>query len=181
MFINLCFINVVASIGNRSVVCDVFSYVDVIFIVDPAVDDNGVCVDGDVGDFVFVSGVDGCDAHAYIRWSLLGLFDVVCSNRYGLILRTYCSRKEFCVGGIYLRPGMLSVDVDRALRVFLDCHVLAGDMNARGDRWRHVADVGGHNHQGTTVARVLADFDFMVPSIPTHDGTTVIDLCAFRQ
>jgi len=181
MFINFCFINVGASVGNRSVVCDVFSYVDVIFVVDPPVDVHGCCVDGDVGDFVFVSGGDGCcDVHVYIRRSLLGLFDVVWADKHGMILRFMADGICRSVGGIYLRPGQSVEDVELALGPYTDCDILAGDMNARHSRWGCVADVSGYNHYGATVNRVLDGYDFMVPSVPTHDGVSVIDLCAFR-
>ena len=181
MFINYCFINVGASVGNRYVVCDVFSYVDVIFVVNPPVNVHGYCVDGDVGDFVFVSGGDGCcDVYVYIRRSLIGLFDVVWADRHGMILGFMedgvCRR----IGGMYLRPGQSVEDVELALGQYTDCDILAGDMNARHRRWGSVADVCGYNSYGIVVNRVLADMDFMVPSVPTHDGVSVIDLCAFR-
>jgi len=181
MLLNICFINVGASVGNRSLVCDVFSYVDVFFVVDPPVNGHGNCVDGDVGDFVFVSGGDGlCDVHVYIRRSLLGLFDVVWADARGMILELRAEGEVRRIGGIYLRPTMSVADVENAVAPYVCCHILAGDMNARHDRWGHVADVGGHNSHGRVLHRMLADMDFMVPSIPTHDGISVIDLCAFR-
>lgn len=70
--------------------------------------------------------------------------------------------------------------VEEVLAPFMACDILVGDMNARHDRWGYVADVCGHNTQGRAVSRVLVDMSFMVPSDPTHDGISVIDLCAFR-
>ena len=61
-----------ASVGNRSVVCDYLSYVNIIFIGDPPVGDDCNCVDRDVGDFGLVSGVDGCNIHSYMRGVCLG-------------------------------------------------------------------------------------------------------------
>jgi len=180
MFINLCIINVGASRGNRALVLDVFSYVDVVFVVDPPVDVHGDAIDGDVGDFVFVSGIPGCDVHVFIQRSLLALFELVRSDKYGLVLGMFSGGVFRLIGGGYLRPKMLVADVDVALAAYKDCHIVVGDMNARHDRWGYVADVGGHNAQGTAVSRMLADMDFMVPSVATHDGVSVIDLCAFR-
>jgi len=181
MFINLCVINVGASVGNRALVCEVFSYVDVLFFVDPPAGPRGEYVDGDVGDFVFVCGKDDCDVHVFIRKSLLGMFDIIHLDSFGVILSMVCNGVRFDVGGLYLRPGMSAVGIEEALMPYLGCHMLVGDMNARHDRWGHVADVGGHNSQGGTVARVLADFDFMVPTVATFDDVSVIDLCAFKR
>jgi len=182
MFINLCFINVGASVGNRSVVCDVFSFVDIIFVIDPPLDVHGCCVDGDVGDFVFVSGGSDCgDVHVYIRRSLVGLCEVAWADRRGMILELVADGEVRRIGGIYLRPSMAVKDIEDSLVPYTGCHILAGDMNARHDRWGYVADVGGHNTQGVTVNRVLGDMDFMVPSVATHAGISVIDLCAFRR
>ena len=181
MFINLCVINVGASVGNRVLACEVFSYVDVLFFVDPPAGPRGEYEDGDVGDFVFVCGKDDCDVHVFIRKSLLGMFDIVYLDSLAVILIMVDDGVMMDVGGIYLRPGLSTAGVETALMPYLGCHMLVGDMNARPDQWGHVADVGGHNSQGNTVARVLADFDFMVPTVITFDDIWVIDLCAFKR
>jgi len=179
MFINLCVINVGASVGNRSLVCDVFSYVDVIFIVDLPSTPAGRYIDGDIGDFVLMCDVDKCNVHAYIRRSLVSMFDVVWSDKIGLVLGMMSGGVKRHIGGVYLRPDMGSSAVEAALLPYTDCHIIVGDMNARHLRWGHMAD-GGNNNQGNAVNRVLADMDFMVPSIATHDGISVIDLCTFK-
>jgi len=145
MFINLCVINVGASVGNRALVCEVFSYVDVLFIVDPPAGSGGEYVDGDVGDFVFVCGKDDCDVHVFIRKSLLGMFDISYLDSFGVILSMVCNGVRMDIGGIYLRPGLSAEGIEVALMPYLGCHMLVGNMNARHDRWGHVADVGGHN------------------------------------
>ena len=180
MFINPCIINVGASRGNRALVLDVFSYVDVVFVVDPTVDVYGNAIDGDVGDFVFVSGIPGCDVHVFIRRSLLALVELVRSDKYRLVLGMFSGGVFGLIGGVYLRPKMLAADGEVALAAYKDCHIVVGDMNPRHDRWGYVADVGGHNVHGTAISRMLADMDFMVPSVTTHDGVSVIDLSAFR-
>jgi len=95
-----------AGVGNLSLACDVSSSVDVIFVIDPPI--GG----GDVGDFDFVSGMDGGDVVAYIRRSLLELFDIVYSDGYGLIFSIGCSGGMGEVGEIYLSPWMVSSGVE---------------------------------------------------------------------
>ena len=101
MFINLCVINVGGSVGNRALAYDVFSYVDILFFVDPPAGPGGEYVDGDVGDFVFACGKDGCDVHVFIRKSLLGLFDIFCLDSYGVILSLVSNGVRMEVGGCY--------------------------------------------------------------------------------
>jgi len=179
MFINLLVINVGVSVGNRSVVCDVFSFVDIIFVVDPPVGALGGCVDGDVGAFVCISGLERCDVQVYIRECFVGLVDLEWVDSCGMILRVVSGGVVKRIGGIYLRSKLRRDEIVTALEPYMDCDILAGDFNARHDRWGHVADVQGHNHQGTVVAGVLGEMDFMIPSVPTHDGMSVIDLCGF--
>ena len=180
MFINLCVINVGASVGNRAIVCDVFSFVDILFIVDPPVDGLGNYVDGDIGNFVMITGTEKCDVCIYVRRSLQGLVDVSWIDAHGVILNVVADGIVRRIAGVYLRPHLRVDELTSILAPYLDCSVIVGDMNARHDRWGYVADVGGHNQQGQTLARLLADMDFMVPTVPTHQGMSVIDLCAFR-
>jgi len=84
------------------------------------------------------------------------------------------------IGGIYLHPGLGNADVELALAPFVAYQILAADFNARHDRWAHVVDVGGHNQQWTVVARIQSGMDVMVQLVPTHDGISVIELCAFK-
>jgi len=74
MFITTLSINVGRSRANRSLVMDVFSFVDLLFIVDPPhkADGGGVVhehVDFDLFSFVQASGVE-----VFVRSSLSGLF-----------------------------------------------------------------------------------------------------------
>jgi len=76
MFITTLSINVGRSSANRSLVMDVFSFVDLVFIVDPPrkVDGGGVVhehVDFDLFSFVQASGVE-----VFVRSSVSGLFPV---------------------------------------------------------------------------------------------------------
>jgi len=179
MLLNICKINVGASVGNCAVVCDVFSFVDVVFIVDPPVDGLGGAVDGDVGGFTYLSGTVRSDMHVYVWNSFVGLFDVVWVDARGVVVSVVSDGIARRIGGVYLRPGLTVASVDEFLHPYKDCDILLGDLNARNDRWGHIADVCGDNSQGRAVSRVLADMDFMGPSTPTHDGVSVIDLCGF--
>jgi len=61
MLIKLCGINVRVGVGNLALVCDVCSSVAVIFVIDPLISGR------DVGNFDFVSSMDGCNVVAYIQ------------------------------------------------------------------------------------------------------------------
>jgi len=180
MLLNICTIKVGASVGNRAVVCDVFSPVDVFFIVDPPVDGLGGFVDGDVGGFTCLSGTVRSDVHVSVRSSFVGLFDVVWVDARGVVVSVVSDGIARRIGGVYLRLGLKVASVDEFLTPYKDCDILLGDMNAWNDRWGHVADVCSDNSQGRAVSRVLADMDFMVPSTATHDAVSIIDLCGFR-
>lgn len=180
MFINLCVINVEASVGNHSVVCDVFSDVDIIFIVDPPVNSSGDYVVGNVGEFVCVSGLEKCDVQVYVRGCFQGLFDLLWTDGRGVILRVMSRGMVRTVDGIYLSPGIGNAGIELALAPFVEYDILAGDFNARHDRWGQVVNVEGHNQQGTMVARIQSCMDLIVLSVRKHDGISVIDLGAFK-
>jgi len=180
MLLNICAMNVGASVGNRAIVCDVFSFVDVIFVIDPPVDGRGDYVEGDVGGFTCISGLARCDVAVYIRHGFVGLFDVVWVDAGGVVLSVVSDGVCRRIGGVYLRPELRVDTVVEYLAPYRACDILVGDFNARHDRWGYVADVCGHKSQGRAVSRVLEDMHFMVPSTPTHDQVSVIDLCAFR-
>jgi len=182
MFINLCVINVGASVKNHSVLCYVFSYVqvDIIFIADSPVNSSGDYVIGNVGEFVYVSGLEICDVQVYGRGRFQGLFDLLWTDGHGVILRVMSRGVVRKIGGIYLHPGLGNADVELALAPFVAYDILTADFNAIHDRWAHVVDVGGHNQEGTVVARIQSGMDVMVQLVLTHDGISVIDLYAFK-
>jgi len=45
-----------------------------------------------------------------------------------------------------MRPRMFSLDMEPTWDVFLECHILVRDMNAREDRGGYIVEVGGQNH-----------------------------------
>jgi len=181
ILLNICAINVGVSVGNCAVVCQVFSFVDVFFIIDPPVDGLGDYVEGEVGSFTCISGLARCDIQVYIRHGFVGLFDVVWVDASGVVLSVVSDGVCRRIGGVYLRPELGVSKVVEYLGPYRACDILIGDLNGRHDRWGYVADVCGHNSQGRAVSRELEDLHFMVPSTPTHDGVSVIDLCAFRR
>jgi len=105
--------------------------------------------------------------------SLPDLYSVV-STILGLV-----SPESYHVGHPVTRPQILVEELEMALGPYMDCHILASDINAQHNRWSYFVDVGGHYTQGIALNRILADVDFMVPLISTHDCVSVIALCAF--
>jgi len=84
--VNICTINVGASVGNRSLMFEIFSYYDVFFIVDLLVGVNRGHVDGDIGNIVLVSFVDSAGGAVYVQESLLDAFDLVYLGVVGCII-----------------------------------------------------------------------------------------------
>jgi len=179
MLINICTINVGVSHANRALVCNIFSYVDVLFIVDPQVGPDGNYVDGDVGDFAFVQVLASCDVEMFLRQSLLGLFDVLHSNKGNLVLAIVSQGIQQKVGAVFLRPDTRKATALDILRPYGECDIVVGDMNVRHPHWGSAAD-GTTNRQGNLVSTFFADYDVMVPSVSTHSGISVIDICFFK-
>jgi len=105
MFITTLSINVGRSRANRSLVMDVFSFVDLLFVVDPPrkADGGGVVhehVDFDLFSFVPESGVE-----VFVRSSLSGLFLVGLHDMVTCVIMYDVGGVRRRIGGVYVPPG----------------------------------------------------------------------------
>lgn len=125
-------INVAGGTGNRAVVLDVFSFVDVVFIVDPPLRSDGSLVphEGNVDKELF-SFVVGSGVEVFVRSALVELFDVVRHDVDGVTVGFVNRGKRFLMRGIYVRPGRSRRDWDGFVANWDGCDVIMGDFNAR--------------------------------------------------
>jgi len=177
MLYNALAINVGGSIHNRSVVMDVFSFVHVLFILDPPIGSGRVCQES--GGFVLFMFEEGCDVEVYVRYECLGWF---VPGRIGGSSACVVYREngeDVVIGGVYVRPKMLKAVWDEEMIGLRDADIVIGDFNARhgdwdGDGWNLKGDwtFEYFRRQGMTVCR---------PGGPTFRGVSTIDLCATRH
>jgi len=135
MFITILSINVGWSRANRSLVMDVFSFVNLLFIVDPTpkADGGGVVhehVDFDLFSFVQASGVE-----VFVRSSLSGLFLVDTHDMVTCVIMYDVGGVRKRIGDVYVPPttkrsGWLACEA-----TWDDCDFLMGDFNAKHDSW----------------------------------------------
>jgi len=106
MFITTLSINVGRSRANRSLVMDVFFFVDLLFIGDPPrkADGGGVVhehVDFDLFSFIQASGVE-----VFVRSSLSGLFLEDMHDMVTCIIMYDVGGVRSRIGGVYVPPKM---------------------------------------------------------------------------
>jgi len=131
--------------ANRSLVMDVFSFVDLLFIIDPPrkVDGGGVVhehVDFDLFSFVQASGVE-----VFVRSSLSGLFLVDLQDMVTCVVMYDVDGVRRRIGGVYVPPktnkqGWLACEATWA-----GCDFLMGDFNAKHDSWNSYPGHGSMN------------------------------------
>jgi len=135
MFITTLSINVGRSKANRSLVMDVFFFVDLLFIVDPPrrVDGGGVVhehVDFDLFSFVPASGVEG-----FVRSSLSGMFLVDVHDMVTCVVMYDVGGVRRRIGGVYVPPSMKKPVWLACEATWEGCDFLTGDFNAKHDDW----------------------------------------------
>jgi len=145
MFVTTLSINVGRSRANRSLVMDVFSFVDLLFIVDPPrkADGGGVVhehVDFDLFSFVQASGVE-----VFVRLSLSGLFLVDLHDMVTCVIMYDVGGVRKRIGGIYVPPKMDRLGWSTCEATWDDCDFLMGDFNARHDSWNPYPSQGSMN------------------------------------
>jgi len=142
MFITALSINVGRSRANRSLVMDVFSLVDLFFIVDPPrkVDGGGVVhehVDFDLFSFVLASGVE-----VFVRSSLSGLFLVDVHDMVTCVIMYDVGGMRRRIGGVYVPPSTKKLEWSAYEAAWDDCDFLMGDFNAKHDSWNQASRTG---------------------------------------
>ena len=130
---------------------DVFSFVDLLFIVDPPrrVGGGGVVhehVDFDLFSFVQASGVE-----VFVRSSLSGLFLVDLHDMVTCVVMYDVGGVRRRIGGVYVPPKTNRLEWRACEATWDGCDFLMGDFNARHDDWNptprpgsmHISDCRG--------------------------------------
>jgi len=93
---------------NRRLVMDVFSFVDVLFVLDRPVVDGGL-VDSEDGGCVLFSFRAGSGVEVWVRRGCVGLFSLVAHNEWCASIGFWRCGKELVLSGVYIRPAPLRV------------------------------------------------------------------------
>jgi len=180
MFITTLSINVGRSRANRSLVMDVFSFVDLLFILEPPSDGDGGCIIHDCVDFDLFSFVLGSGVEVFVRSSVSGLMEVVGHDCMTACVSYVDGGKTRMIGGVYVHPQIVMEDWSEAVLAWNGCRLLCGDFNARHPRW----DMGCG--QPNSLGRWLDSYcgreghDVWTPPGPTFRSVSAIDLVIGR-
>jgi len=178
MFITTLSINVGRSRANRSLVMDVFSFVDLLFIVDPPrkADGGGVVhehVDFDLFSFVQASGVE-----VFVRSSLSGLFLVDLHDMVTCVIMYDVGGVRRRIGGVYVPPTADRHEWAAFEPTWVDCSFLMGEFNARQSDWDPNPSGGSARGHGIWLKRFCDRHGLLVhsPGQKTFRNISVIDL-----
>lgn len=78
-----------------------------------------------------------------------------------------------------MRPDWQKAEALDTLPPYSTCDIVVGDLNARHPRWGSSVD-GTRNNHANFVYNFFYSYDMMIPSVPTHDGLSVINLCPYK-
>jgi len=167
-------INVGGGRANRQLVMQVFSFVDVLFVVDPPAGDEGSFVEAECGDRILFSFVVGSGVEVWVRAGLAGSFSVVDHNAVGAMVGYVYKGVRKVVGGVYLRPGKMRNEFTGNVGPFSASDTIIGDFNARHTDWCVAT-----NTYGWALRLWAAEEAFAIcrPDAPMFDGVSSIDLC----
>jgi len=145
MVVTTLSINVEWSRANRSLVMDVFSFLDLLSIVGPPrkADGGGVVhehVDFDLFSFVQASGVE-----VFVRSSLSGLFLVDLHDMVTCVIMYDMGGVRRRIGGVYVPPDTKKLGWLACEATWDDCDFLMGDFNAKHDDWNMDSRTGRKN------------------------------------
>jgi len=178
MFITTLSINVGRSRANRSLVMDVFSFVDLLFIIDPPrkADGGGVVhehVDFDLFSFVQASGVE-----VFVRSSLSGLFLVDLHDMVTCVIMYDVGGVRRRIGGVYVPPTANRHEWTAFEPAWVDCSFLMGDFNARHSDWDPNPNGGSARGHGLWLKQFCDRHGLLVhsPGQKTFRNISVIDL-----
>jgi len=104
-----------------SLMMDVFSFVDLFFIID-CPEDNGVAVVHDSIGLDLFSFITSSGIGVYIRSSLVGLFKLVRHDTRGVCISIYDRDEKIVVGGVYVRSGVKKNLFPELLKTCDCCH-----------------------------------------------------------
>jgi len=164
---------------NRSLVMDVFSFVDILFIGEcPRDGDEGFIAHDNMG-FELFSFVQGSGVEVFCKPDICGLFQVVEHRVWGCIISWVYKAVTRKLAGCYVHPKTTKeewLDVGRFLE---DTDAAMGDFNCRHDRWASPGEiVKGRRYRGNWLCDIVDAhrWEICVPGRPTFDNISTIDL-----
>jgi len=145
MFITTLSINVGRSRAKRSLVMDVFSFVDLLFIVDPPRKADGDSVVHEHVDFDLFSFIPKSVVEVFVWSSLSGLFLVDIDDMVTCVIMYDVGGVRRRIGGVYVPPKMDRLGWLACEATWDACDFLMGDFNARHDSWNPYPSHGSMN------------------------------------
>ena len=98
-------INVGRHAGNRGMVMDLFSFVDIFFILEPPHTAGADFVQMEEGCYDLFSFVKGSGVEVFVRSQFVGLFDLVRHGDAGVTIGCFVDGVRMVFGGVYVHPG----------------------------------------------------------------------------
>ena len=135
MFITTLSINVGRSRATSSLVMDVFSFLDLLFIVDPPRKADGGGVVHEHVDFDVFSTVPESGVEVFVRSSLSRLFLVDMHNMMTCVIMYDVGGVRKRVGGVYVPPKVDRLGWTACETTWDSCDFLLRDFNAKHAEW----------------------------------------------
>jgi len=168
-------------------VMDVFSFVDLFFIVDPPHKADGACVLYEHVDFDLFSFVQGSGVEVFVRSSLLGLFLVDSHDLVTWVVMFDVGGVRRRIGSVYVPPKAGKSEWLAAEATWDDCQFLMGDFNGKNISWNVTWKAGTVNISdcdGMWLSQFCDRKGVLIhpPARPTLRNISAIDLfiCASR-
>jgi len=165
-------INVRGGARNRRFVMETFSFVDVLFVLDPPVVERGL-VNGDDGGRELFSFCVGSGVEVWVRRGCVGFFSVVGHSEWCASIGFWRGGEELVLSGVYIRPARPRAVFTQAINSIPPSTTIIGDLNSRHKDWCTTQN----SYSGWL--REWADQSLMLvirPDGPTFMGISVIDL-----
>ena len=182
MRVTTCTINVGRGEGNRTMIMEVLSLVDIFFILDPPVERNGGNVENEVEVFELFSFVKGSGVEVFVRTGLVGWMEMVEHNENICKIKMRNGQKEMVIGGTYWRPGKSVKEIERWMENMEDCNVVKGDFNARNPKWGKKSGDTTTNVYGRQLEKWIEKKGYEIHEHheKTFRQTSTIDLAVYR-
>ena len=114
---------------------DVFSFVDLLFIVDPPRKADGGSVVHEHVDFDLFSFVQASGVEVFVRSSLSGLFLVDLHDMVTCVIMYEVGGVRKRIGGVYVPPKTNRLEWLACEATWDNCDFLIGNFNAKHDEW----------------------------------------------
>ena len=173
-------INVGNSLGNRELVMELLSFVDLFFILEVPAKRKEEKEECERAGFELLSFCKGSGVEVFVKMDIVGLVSLVRHNEWSTVVRYNTAKgEEKLFGGVYLRPGEKKEEAMTKLESLSDCDIIAGDLNARHSRWGSKGGDNQKNTYGYAVNDYTNNHGYWIdaPDMPTFRDISVIDIC----